>query len=161
MTRCIVGIDPGLTGGVAMLRTDGTLEFAEPMPVLQAAVATVDVATLRGWLESRAGRTESVFAYVERAQAMPQQGVSSAFNYGLLFGSTLTALTALGVGYELVSPAQWKRQMGLDRDKRRSIALALQFYPHLAPLRAKDDGVAEAVLLARWAITHAQGRAAA
>jgi hypothetical protein len=163
----IIGIDPGLTGGVAMLRDDGSLDFAEPMPVLQAAVATVDYATLEQWIDSRLhwydGKSPRapVFAYVERAQSMPDQGVSSAFNYGLLFGSVLTALAALDIGYELVSPRKWKATFGLDTDKRKSIALATQFYPQLAPLRAKDDGLAEAVLLARWGMVHGQGRVAA
>jgi hypothetical protein len=161
VTAWILGIDPGLTGGVALLRADGGLEFAEGMPVRQAAVATVDVDQLRAWMQQRIAPWTDAFAYVERAQAMPQQGVSSAFNYGLLFGSVLTALASLGIGYELVAPAKWKRDVGLNRDKRQSIALALQYYPQLAPLRAKDDGIAESVLLARWGLTHATGRLAA
>jgi crossover junction endodeoxyribonuclease RuvC len=149
----ILGIDPGQNGGVALINRHGALQFAEGMPVARNAVVTVDVRQLGHLLTGRHG----VFAFVERAQAMPRQGVSSAFNYGCIFGSILTALADLGIGYELVAPAKWKRDFGLQSDKRQAIDRAQQLYPALRRLRAKDDGVAEALLIARWGLTHGLG----
>lgn len=143
----ILGIDPGISGGIALLDRSGGLQFAEAMPALRNAVPTVDYGHVAHLL---VGRTD-VFAYVERAQSMPRQGVSSAFNYGVVFGSLLTALAAQGIGYELVQAAKWKREMGLSSDKRESVDLVRQLYPTF-PVKRSEDGIAEAILIARWAL---------
>lgn len=143
----VLGVDPGQSGGLALMDRAGKLQFAESMPVLRNAVPTVDVRQLGHLL---AGHHE-VFAYVERAQAMPRQGVSSSFNYGVIFGSILTALADLGIGYELVSAAAWKRSLGLASDKRESIDRVRQLYPTF-PVKRSEDGIAEAVLIARYGL---------
>ncbi len=148
----ILGVDPGQTGGLALLDRAGVIRCVEAMPVLRNAVPTVDVRAVGAVLRHAEGC--EVFAYVERAQSMPRQGVSSAFNYGVIFGSILTALADLGVGYELVQAAKWKRDLGLTSDKRQSLDRVRQMYPRL-PLKAKDDGLAEAILIARWAMREA------
>lgn len=141
----VLGVDPGQYGGLALIgRASGNLLWAETMPVLKNAVPTVDVGELGRLLRG----CHEVFAYVERAQAMPRQGVSSAFNYGCIFGSILTALADLGIGYELVSPAKWKREAGLSADKRGAVDLVRQLYPAF-PVKRSEDGIAEAILIAR------------
>jgi hypothetical protein len=149
----LLGVDPGLSGGIALLRPNGSLLAAEAMPVLRNAVPTVDVRQLGHLLKAAEGA--EVFAYVERAQAYPRQGVSSAFNYGLLFGSILTAIADLGIGYELVQATKWKRDLGLHSDKRESVDRVKQLYPTFS-LRKTEDGIAEAILIARWALTRQQ-----
>ena len=143
----VLGVDPGASGGLALLDRAGRLQFAEPMPVLRNAVPTVDVRQIGHLLTGH----HDVFAYVERAQAMPRQGVSSSFAYGVIFGSILTALADLGIGYELVSASAWKRALGLTSDKAQSLDRVRQIYPALA-LKRKDDGLAEAVLIARYGL---------
>ena len=141
----VLGVDPGLSGGLALLvRDTGKLLWAEAMPVLRNTVPTVDVRQLSHLLTG----AHDVFAYVERAQAFPRMAASSVFNYGVIFGSILTALADVGIGYELVSPAVWKRKAGLTADKRGSLDRVAQLYPTLA-LKRKDDGLAEAILIAR------------
>lgn len=151
----ILGIDPGQSGGLALIDRYGVVQFAEAMPVARNAVATVDVREMARLLTDR----HVEFAYVERAQAMPKQGVSSSFNYGVIFGSTLTALAWLGIGYELVQSAKWKRDLGLTSDKRQSLDRVRQIYPALT-LKRKDDGIAEAILIARWGLKYGIGRSA-
>lgn len=145
----ILGIDPGMSGGIALLHRSGVIAFAEAMPVLRNAVATVDVRRLGEWLRA-AGATD-IFAFVERAQAYPRQGISSAFNYGVIFGSVLTAIADLGIGYELVAPAKWKRDFGLTADKREAVQRVQQMYPRF-PVKRSEDGIAEAILIARWGL---------
>lgn len=141
----VLGVDPGQSGGLALIgRTTGNLLWAEAMPVIKNAVPTVDTGQLGHLLRG----CHDVFAYVERAQAMPRQGVSSAFNYGVIFGSILTALADLGIGYELVSPAVWKRKAGISADKRESVDRVRQLYPTF-PVKRSEDGIAEAILIAR------------
>ncbi len=144
----ILGIDPGLSGGLALVSLRGALVAAEAMPVLRNAVATIDVRALSGFLRAASGA--EILGYVERAQAMPRQGVSSAFSYGVLFGSVLTAIASEGIGYELVSPARWKRDLGLSADKRESVDRVRQLYPGFE-IKNREDGIAEAILIARWA----------
>lgn len=147
----ILGVDPGISGGLALIRRTGELVFAEPMPVLRNAVPTVDVRELYRLMQGHLVD----FAYVERAQAMPRQGVSSAFNYGVIFGSILTAIADLGIGYELVSPAAWKRAAGLNADKRESVDRVRQLYPTF-PVKRSEDGIAEAILIARHGLRLAE-----
>ncbi len=142
----ILGIDPGISGGIALIARTGSLAWAEAMPVLRSAVPLIDAQTLSEWLRRESG--VDVFAYVERAQSFPGQGIASAFNYGAHFGSILTALGDLGIGVELVSPAVWKKAAGLSKDKREAVAKVRQFYPRF-PLKASQDGIAEAILIAR------------
>jgi crossover junction endodeoxyribonuclease RuvC len=141
-----LGVDPGLKGGVAALDGEGRLLWAEPLPMLDGLV---DPSALRALLSRLGGDPTRLFAYVERAQAFPGQGISSTFKYGVGYGSLLSALAWQGIGYQAVPAGAWKRAMGLTGDKADSIAMARRYWPQLA-LRRKDDGLAEAALLARW-----------
>jgi hypothetical protein len=50
----------------------------------------------------------------------------------------------------MVTPQKWKKDLKLDSDKNKSLALARELWP-LAPLeRKKDNGRAEALLMAEW-----------
>lgn len=159
MNTLILGIDPGLTGAVALIGPAGTL--VEDLPVIRdGRFAWIDgsalVHLLRQWGVGDPA-TESI-AFVERAQAMPGQGVSSSFQTGLTAGSLLAALQCAGVGIRLVQPRAWKVALGLagdpadtDRErKQRSIDRARLRFPHLRMDRAKDHNRAEALLLAAY-----------
>lgn len=134
----IIGIDPGVTGAIGWLR-GGLFSTVADMPGNPADLADL----LRG--------NEGVFI-VEQAQAMPKQGVSSTFKTGQGYGQILGVLAALRLPYRTVTPAVWKRSMGLSgKDKDASRALARSLWPD-APLgRVKDHGRAEALLIAEWA----------
>ena len=83
---------------------------------------------------------------------MPGQGVSSMFRFGQTLGRIegVVALTKVPVHY--VSPAKWKRHFGLGRDKEDARRLAIERYPRIADRlsRKKDEGRAEALLLATY-----------
>lgn len=143
----VLGVDPGLTGGLALLGRAGQVVAAEAMPVLRNTVPTIDARALGAFL--RAAQGEEVFAYVERAQAFPRMAVSSVFNYGVVFGAILQALHDLDIGIEFVQAAKWKRDLGLTSDKGRSIDRVRLLYPTL-PMKKSEDGIAEAILIARW-----------
>lgn len=59
-------------------------------------------------------------------------------------------LAGLGIPYTVVPPATWKRAMGVTADKSEAIVIAQRLFPACAHLlyRAKDDGRAEALLIA-------------
>jgi hypothetical protein len=133
----ILGIDPGVTGGIAFLYSDGIEAFDIP-----TVDGSVDVDTLARLVRERAPR----LAIIEKAQAMPKQGVVSVFRYGTAYG----ALCAI-IPTRIVSPRKWKNHFGLDADKEKSRALAIQLWPGTGLFeRKRDHGRSEAALLAKY-----------
>lgn len=99
MTLVVMGIDPGATGGIAVV--NGSVS-AVPMPDLWTFARTVSF-----W----AGFGDNLHVFVEKSQAFPGQGISSTFSYGRHFGELLGVLAALNVRHTLVAPAQWTRSV--------------------------------------------------
>src|SRR5215467_2727350 len=126
--RPILGIDPGITGGIASLWPDGLID-AYDIPTVDGAV-NVDALVRR--VRAHAPR----LAVIEKAQAMPKQGVVSVFKYGCAFGALCAATAVLEIPTHLVSPRKWKTYFGLDADKERSRAdRALRRRDHCNELR--------------------------
>lgn len=140
-----LGIDPGATGAVAALDGDGGLLFVEDMPYLDGHVLAPQLAEV-----VLAGNGQRI-AWVERAQSMPGMGVAGAFRYGAGYGCILGVLGALAVPTMTVRPNDWKRAAGLSADKGTSRRRAMELWPDHCGLfaRVKDDGRAEAALIAR------------
>lgn len=154
----IIAIDPGLTGAIATL-AGGRLHVAD-MPVYTVRKATrVNLHDLAAIIVN-ARTLGADAALVEHVGSMPKQGVASAFNFGFTTGAIHGILAALGMESHTVTPAQWRFGVGLMRtenaDKRdrkaASRARAINLFPDYAHLfaRAKDDGRADAALMAWW-----------
>lgn len=147
-----LGIDPGLSGAVAVLAADGALiaVYDTPTLTLQVARGTRREYHLPGvvtLLQPYAG--PGAHALIEESQAMPGQGVRSMFTTGLGFGVWLGILTALAIPYTRIRPADWKRPLGLlGKDKEASRLKATQLFPRADLHRKLDHGRAEALLLA-------------
>lgn len=141
----VMGVDPGLSGAVAFYDPEFPAWVdARDIPVAGGEV-DVDalVALIRGHTPSR--------AVIERVSSMPKQGVASTFKFGVAYGMARAAVIALEIPYALVTPTKWKRAMGLSSDKELSRALAIRTWPGAGCFaRKKDDGRAEAALLALW-----------
>ena len=87
---------------------------------------------------------------IEFVHAMPQQGVSSTFKFGVAYGSAISILQRFNSTFHAVPPRVWKRAMVLDNDKDKSLALARELWPTAPLARKKDNGRAEALLMAEW-----------
>lgn len=148
-----LGIDPGLTGAVALLDSEGQPQLVADLPVIRDhKLAWIDGAALQSMLlEALRGRP--CRAIVERVSSSPQQGVASAFTFGIGFGSILATLQTLRLPIELITPNQWKKALGLKNDKRESLNKARLLFPTAELHLAKHDGRAEALLLAHWGQT--------
>lgn len=159
MTALVIGIDPGLTGAIAVLSADGAVEHLADLPVIRdRSLAWIDGGQLQKMLLD-ASRGCTARAIVERVSAMPRQGVASSFAFGVGFGSILSVLQAMQISIELVTPAMWKRSLGLSSDKRASLHKARLLFPAADLHLAKHDGRAEALLLAHWALLRTRGLA--
>lgn len=148
-----IGIDPGKQGACAVLNSDGIVDVLFDLPyIADGKTAWVDGSAFQSVLmEALHGR--SAVGIVERVSAMPRQGVTSSFAFGVGFGSLLGILRAMQIPIKLVTPAMWKRDMGLSSDKRASLDKARLLHPEAELCLAKHDGRAEAILLAHWGQT--------
>jgi len=153
----VVGIDPGATGGIALLDDDAQLLDIADMPYIDGLVAAPLLADL---MRDHLLRCPGAVAWVEQAQAMPRQGVSSTFRYGAGYGVILGVLGALDIPTFHIRPAMWKRTAGLNGDKAASRRRAIERWPHMASAfaRVKDDGRAEAALIALHGHTMTRGQ---
>lgn len=150
-----MGIDPGLHGAVAFLDPATKALGVFDMPIFDVkGKSRLDMSGLHNALsDGIALHGHPTIALVEDVHAMPAQGVASSFSFGFVTGAAHMALAALQIPMRLVAPGAWKRVMGLSADKDASRMRASQLYPQHAALwsRKKDDGRAEAVLLAHYA----------
>src|SRR5262245_2892889 len=138
----ILGVDPGIAGGIAFLFANRVV--AEDIPT---AGGEVDVDTLI----RRVREMQPALAIIERANAMPKQGVASTFKYGVAYGALRTVVALCNIPYRLVTPGKWKNYFRLDSDKEKSRALAIQFWPGCGFFSLKKHhGRAEAALIARY-----------
>jgi hypothetical protein len=143
----VIGVDPGLSGAVAILNAVGEVFDVYDMPSVDGNVSGRLLADLLPL-------PEKSWAIVEKVASMPKQGVASTFKFGRSAGVVDGVLAALEIPTEYVVPGKWKRDMGLSSDKEHSRLRAIQLWPRAASkfARKKDDGRAEACLLARWFI---------
>jgi crossover junction endodeoxyribonuclease RuvC len=150
-----LGIDPGLSGAVAVLDHAGELVSVTDLPVIRdLSLAWIDGGELQSIiLTALQGRQAR--ALIERVSSMPGQGIASSFLFGVGFGSVLSVLQALRIPLEFVTPGVWKKSYGLSKDKHASLHKARLLFPSAELHLAKHDGRAEALLIARYA----QGRA--
>ena len=146
----ILGIDPGLTGALAWLHHDGHLLGVVDMPVLGGEV---NAAMLLMDDELREGRVDQ--AILEWPGVMPHDGRAQCRSMGITLGTLSTVLTARHIPVHRVAPGTWKRALNLTSNKDQSRAMAMRQWPTMAHqfTRKKDDGRAEAALLAWWWLT--------
>lgn len=148
-----LGIDPGLSGALGVLR-DGAYVAVLDMPVVAKGTGAVknevDPAGLVALLREHAPADVAVAVALERVNAMPGQGSSSIFSLGDSFGCARAAVAACRFELTYVTPAQWKKHFKLTSDKELARALAVRLFPE-APLHLKKHADrAEALLMARW-----------
>jgi crossover junction endodeoxyribonuclease RuvC len=148
-----LGVDPGKSGGLASIDDKGHTE-AFPMPIAGGEIAAH---ALGVWACGHTIRHDSsVLAIVEKVHAMPKQGVSSTFTFGVGYGKVLGVLGALGIRTHLVSPPAWKKLIlaDLPHDKDGAIAWCNRAFPRQALVlpgcRKPHDGMADALCLAEW-----------
>ena len=139
-----IGIDPGVSGALAVLR-EGR----------KAQVVTWDPESYKDALMAVSVAGEGAVACLERVHAMPKQGVSSMFRFGENYGYIRGLLEACGIPYELVLPQKWQREFGVT-DKNSSVEICRRLFPDVSLRRTEKckrdhDGMSDALLLAEYA----------
>lgn len=144
-----IGIDPGKKGGVAVFRGE-ILLFVEPIPVHDNEINHHELIRLLKFPKAK--------VFIERAQAMPMQGVVSMFDFGKTFGTILGICYTLNHAVVRIRPTDWKHYCDLKgSNKKCSIIRCKELYPNvnLKPSsrhRVDHDGMAEAILIGRYGV---------
>lgn len=130
--KLFLGIDPGVSGGFAVLSDDlsvvNVVAFEKMTPT--------DIAiTLR--------RTVFHKAYLELVGSMPGQGVSSTFKFGVNYGWWQGVLHTSGISFDRVVPLKWQNalQCRTKGDKNVSKRRAQELFPALKVTHATADAL--------------------
>lgn len=147
----VAGIDPGKGGAlVLVLDNGGVATFRVPLVKMPKETPAWSE-WARSWTAALAFGIDAVV--IEQVGAMPTQGTVSMFNFGNVYGFARALAYVSGAPIHYVTPSVWKGKFGLLKaDKSASREKARTLLPLLEPelRRVKDDGVAEAALLALY-----------
>lgn len=142
----VIGIDPGLKGGWAVLADDMPDELIEcgRLPVVDNQVNPL-------LLHPLSDRWPFAIVAIEVQMAMPKQGRSSTLKTGRSWGQLIGYFQGRGHRIVEVRSQEWKPTFNLTRKpKEASRARAIELWPHFAHHsfpNKQDEGVAEACLI--------------
>ena len=151
----IIGIDPGLSGAIAILEDNKIKELFD-MPVMPDGKKNkrqLNNALLVKLIKDNIKNLENTVMVVEQVNAMPGQGVTSMFNFGQTFGAIKGICAAPGLPIFFVRPAKWKKYFELiNSSKDASRTKAIEMYPSISEQlsKKKDVNKSDAILIARY-----------
>jgi crossover junction endodeoxyribonuclease RuvC len=171
-----VGIDPGLTGAIAIIKEREKEEaMSEAIPVIREATGRktkkklvkgkvrggnpqfkirLDLANLLAAFKSLADTSangETVVVALENVHPMPTDGVRQIGSLMHTRGVLEALLFATGFTPVLVSPSSWRPKIvGKGTNKEAALILARQLFPSVDLKLKKDEGRAEALLIAEY-----------
>ena len=151
----IIGIDPGLSGAIAILEDNKVIELFD-MPVMSDGKKNkrqLNSAHLVKLIRDNIKDSQDITMVVEQVNAMPGQGVTSMFNFGQTFGAIKGICAALGLPIFFVRPAKWKKHFELiNSSKDASRTKAIEMYPSISEQlsKKKDVNKSDALLIARY-----------
>lgn len=159
-----IGIDPGLTGAIAVLCSRAGMLDVQDIPTCGNGTESgsmrkwVDHVALSNLLARWSTRfsfaSEDVHSFIERPIPMPSlpaQTIASQFDsFGVLRAA------APGVQH-IVNPRDWKAIYGLKSDKDAARACAMRLYSDAPVKRVKDHNRAEALLIAHFGLVELNG----
>lgn len=147
----ILGIDPGKTGGLAILDgATGHVLSVCPMPMVDKEF---DVDILFQIIQ---GLPEGSRVCLERVNAFPGQGVSSVWSFAFGVGLIQGLVRASRVPLELVSPVTWQKGTcgATGGDKAVTSSWAARMFPGTPIIpkgcRKPHEGICDALGIAHW-----------
>jgi crossover junction endodeoxyribonuclease RuvC len=154
----VIGVDPGITGGIAFLRVGLAALAIFEMPTLELARNGKKKRAINSYELARLidanTRADATVAWVENVGAKPSDGAVQAFQFGQATGLIVGVLAGQFITTERVAPVSWRRAMGIQAGAGKDIsrATATKLFPRYAEqfARVKDEGKAEAALIALY-----------
>ena len=151
----IIGIDPGLSGAIAILENNKVLNIFDIQVMSEGKKnkKQLNSALLVSLLKENINNKEEVAVVVEQVNAMPGQGVTSMFNFGQTFGAIKGISATLKLPIFFARPSKWKKHFELiNSSKDASRTKAIEMYPSFAEKlsKKKDVNKSDAILIARF-----------
>lgn len=152
----ILGIDPGLNGGITILNRNGKLVGTYVMPtIISKKKKNLDRYAIKHIFKT----SKPVLIAIEKQHAMPGQGVSSMFKIGLGYGTLLGLAEGLDIPVVEVSSRKWQKIMfdgepkGDTKTTSRNVAKKIFNVSFLKSKRCTvpHDGLTDSALIAEWA----------
>tara|TARA_R100000008_G_scaffold73237_1_gene51642 strand:+ start:55 stop:561 length:507 start_codon:yes stop_codon:yes gene_type:complete len=112
MSKTIIGIDPGKSGGIAVCLNGIILDFKKYPKTLGEIVDTVKE------IDNNWSEWAKPLAYIEQVHAFPTDARSAAFKFGTNYGLWQGVLLGLQIEYKTVAPQVWMKPLGLPKDKK-------------------------------------------
>lgn len=150
----VIGIDPGLTGAIALIQDGKYLDLMD-MPTIAKGGSgkvkyEVSPVAITQFLRAKVPVDSGAAAIIERVNSMPGQGAATVFSLGDSFGCARAVIACFGLPYRDVTPQVWKKHFSLSTDKEQSRALASKLFPEAELHLKRFHDRAEALLMARY-----------
>ena len=157
-----LGIDPGLSGAVALIDDDAKIIWLDDMPTLKLTKTRreIDAREFADWLEGEAATSTDApwidcRAVIESPGVRPGQSAQSGVKTGVGWGTLVGILVALKIPYETVTPQRWQKAIlgNVDRgaSKDRSRAFCQREYPSADLGKRRTQDRSDALCIARYA----------
>lgn len=140
----VAGVDPGLSGGIAILTLEGEIVGVWPMPATEGE--TVEL------LSEFAPRLAVVA--LEHVTPMKQQGLGSTWKFGQHYGLLRGILAAFLIRREFVRPQVWQPALGIvkrgTKSKTEHKNATKSKAQELFPKQKITHATADCLLIAEW-----------
>lgn len=152
----VLGVDPGVSGGLALLDADGRVLGCWDTPTYKrgkGAARDYDRPECVELVRQAAALRPGVVLLVELLRSFPGRpgmGSGNVANYqrGRSVELWATAAAAVGVRHEEILPKDWQRTVRADAGPEASLAKARLMYPRETLHLKKHSGRAAALLIA-------------
>lgn len=146
----VLGIDPGINGGWALLDENGTLETYSFSNKSEKEIS------------NSLSLVRPDYAFIEQVHAAPGQGVSSMFTFGRAYGFVRGVLASRCIDFDSITPQAWQKLLRIpnrngktySEHKRLLKDLASKLYPTHKITLANAD----AILIAHAGMTLKVGK---
>lgn len=150
---CIAGCDPGAKGAIALLYPERGMLRVIDMPTYEITRTKTRTLMDEGAIADFLKDGMPIHLYLEEVFASPQMGVTSAFTFGVNYGTVKGVCTGLSIPRSEVRPQVWKKGLNVPKDKKEATARAKQLFPACTTLFSRPDR-AEASLIALYGMLH-------
>ena len=145
----IVGIDPGKSGGIAVISEGNIKASKTPYEPIQMSL-TVSSAVNSAHIEN-----EKLKVYIENVHAFPTDGRSSAFKFGCNYGMWLGILASNNITPIKVSPFKWMQEFApLPKIKKERKQMLKQIAQEMFPDIRVTLSTADAILIAVYGVNN-------
>ena len=110
MSKTILGVDPGKSGGISVCKRGLIVEFHKYPKTIRDLYYILHEIT-NNW-------SGQIIAYLEQVHAFPTDARSSAFKFGVNYGIWQGLLEGFQIECKFVAPQVWMKPLGLPKDKK-------------------------------------------